>query len=130
MPIAIALIFLRYSGRLPPISFVPLFLSWCFRKFFLSGPTPWVARSTLALVQSLLTTLLLLARIEANMKSNQEKAEANRKAGQDSLARMENQIVSLVSRMMADRKADLEALKETNANQERKKERGNKICPS
>jgi hypothetical protein len=66
---------------------------------------------------------LLLARIDANMKSDQEKAETNRKAKQNSLVRMESQIGSLVSRMMADRKASHEALKEMmNANQERMKE--------
>jgi hypothetical protein len=43
--------------------------------------------------------------INANMKSNQEKAEANSKADQVSLARMESQIGSLVSRMEADRKS-------------------------
>jgi hypothetical protein len=68
---------------------------------------------------------LLLARIDTNMKSDQEKA-ANRKANQNSLARMESQIDSLVSRMMVDRKADHEALKEMmDANQERRKEEMN-----
>jgi hypothetical protein len=46
----------------------------------------------------------MLAKMNANMKSNQKKAEANRKANQDSLARIESQIGCLISRMEADRK--------------------------
>jgi hypothetical protein len=59
MPKVIALFFLRHGGRLPPRSFIPLFPSWCVRKFFVSGPTLCVARSTLALVQSFLMMPLL-----------------------------------------------------------------------
>jgi hypothetical protein len=60
MPIAVALFFLRYSGRLPLTrSFVLFFPSWCVCEFFVSGPILWVARSTLALVQSFLTIPLL-----------------------------------------------------------------------
>jgi hypothetical protein len=47
----------------------------------------------------------MLAEMNANMKSNQERAEANRKADQYLLARMESQIGSLVSRLEAHRKA-------------------------
>jgi hypothetical protein len=44
---------------LPPRSFGPHFPSRCVPKFVLSGPALWFARSSLALVQSYLTTPLL-----------------------------------------------------------------------
>jgi hypothetical protein len=50
---------LEHSCHLAPGSFIPLFLSWCIRKFFLSGLALWAARSSLVLVQSFLMTPLL-----------------------------------------------------------------------
>jgi hypothetical protein len=49
--------------------------------------------------------------MNADTESNQEKAEANRKANQDSLARMESQIGSLVAKMEAERKTDWEEIR-------------------
>jgi hypothetical protein len=59
MPIAVALFFLRYSGRLPFRSIVPLLSSLCVCRFFLSGPILQVARPTLVLVHLFLTMFLL-----------------------------------------------------------------------
>jgi hypothetical protein len=55
----------------------------------------------------------MLAKMNGNIKSNLEKSEANRKADQDSLARMESQTGSLVSRKEADRKYCREKLRAT-----------------
>jgi hypothetical protein len=65
MTITLPFFYLTHGARLLPRSFVPHFLSWCIRKFFLNGPTLWVALTTLALVQTFLTTPLLSHAIPA-----------------------------------------------------------------
>jgi hypothetical protein len=51
MLITVAFFLLRYSGFLPPRSSVPHLPSWCVHRFFLLGPTLWIAHPNLVLVQ-------------------------------------------------------------------------------
>jgi hypothetical protein len=59
IPFVVVLSFHRYSGRLPPRSFIPLLPSWLVRYLFLSVRTLRASRSTLSGVRFFLTTFPL-----------------------------------------------------------------------
>jgi hypothetical protein len=59
MPFLVGLLFLRYSGRLPPRSLNPLMFSWRDRSLLLSMRALWACRSTLSAAKFFLIKFIL-----------------------------------------------------------------------